>query len=119
MVCKFYHSPSHNEVNFTVVLYCAHLCMKCFLGISNFLPQDNHNGVVTHLEPDILKCEVKWTPGSITTIKASGSDGIPAELFQILTYDAVKVLHLICYGVSCVQPIMKMCSKGRRETGMR
>ena len=96
MVCKFYHSPSHNEVNFTVILYCAHLCMKCFLGISNFLPQDNHNGVVTHLEPDILKCEVKWTPGSSTTIKASGSDGIPAELFQILTYDAVKALHLIC-----------------------
>ena len=70
--------------------------MKFFLGISNFLPRDNHNGVVTHLEPDILKCEVKWAPGSITTIKASGREGIPAELFQILTYDVVKVLHSIC-----------------------
>ena len=57
---------------------------------------DNHNGVITHLEPDILECEVKWTLGSITTNKASGGDGIPAELFQILKDDAVKVLHSIC-----------------------
>ena len=57
---------------------------------------DNHDGMVTHLEPDILKCEVKWTLGSITTNKASGGDGIPAELFQILKDDAVKVLHSIC-----------------------
>ena len=56
---------------------------------------DNHNGVITHLEPDILECEVKWTLGSITTNKASGCDGIPAELFQILKDDAVKVLHSI------------------------
>ena len=56
---------------------------------------DNHNGVTTHLEPDILKCEDKWALGSITRNKASGGDGIPVELFQILTYDAVKVLHLI------------------------
>ena len=55
---------------------------------------DNHDGVVTHLEPDILECEVKWALGSITTSKASGGDGIPAELFQILKY-AVKVLHSI------------------------
>ena len=54
--------------------------------------QDNHNGVITHLEPDILECEVKWPLGSITTNKASGGDGIPAELFQILKDDAVKVL---------------------------
>ena len=54
---------------------------------------DNHNGVITHLEPDILEGEVKWTLGSITTNKASGGDGIPAELFQILKDDAVKVLH--------------------------
>ena len=54
---------------------------------------DNHNGVITHLEPDILECEVKWALESITTNKASGSDGIPVELFQILTDDAVKVLH--------------------------
>ena len=53
----------------------------------------NHNGVITYLEPDILECEVNWALGSITTNKASGGDGIPAELFQILKEDAVKVLH--------------------------
>ena len=58
--------------------------------------QDNHNGVITHLEPDILECEVKWALKSITTNKASGGDGIPMELFQILKVDAVKVLHSIC-----------------------
>ena len=57
---------------------------------------DNHNGVITHLEPDILECEVKWALGSITTNKHSGGDGIPAELFQILKDDAVKVLHSKC-----------------------
>ena len=56
---------------------------------------DNHNGVITHLEPDILECEVKCALGSITTNKASGGDGIPVELFQILKYDAMKVLHSI------------------------
>ena len=54
---------------------------------------DNHDGVITHLEPDILACEVKWALGSITMNKASGGDGIPVELFQILKDDAVKVLH--------------------------
>ena len=54
---------------------------------------DNHDGVITYLEPDILECEVKWALGSITTNKASGSDGISAELFQILKDDAIKVLH--------------------------
>ena len=54
---------------------------------------DNHNGVITLLEPDILECEVKWALGNITTNKASGGDGIPVELFQILKDDAVKVLH--------------------------
>ena len=58
--------------------------------------QDNHGGVITHLEPDILECEVKWTLASITMNKASGGDGIPVELFQILKDDAVKVLHSIC-----------------------
>ena len=58
--------------------------------------QDNHNGVITHLEPEILECEVKWALESITTNKASGGDRIPAELFQILKDDAVKVLHSIC-----------------------
>ena len=57
---------------------------------------DNHNGVITHLKPDILECKVKWALGSITTNKASGGDGIPVELFQILIDDAVKVLHSIC-----------------------
>ena len=57
---------------------------------------DNHNGVITHLEPDILEWEVKWALGSITTNKASGGDGIPVELFQIIKDDAVKVLHSIC-----------------------
>ena len=57
---------------------------------------DNHDGVITHLEPIILECEVKWALGSITTNKASGGDEIPVELFQILKDDAVKVLHSIC-----------------------
>ena len=57
---------------------------------------DNHHGVITHLEPDILACEVKWALGSITMNKASGGDGIPVELFQILQDDSVKVLHSIC-----------------------
>ena len=60
---------------------------------------DNHNGMITHLEPDILECEVKWALESITTNKASGGDGIPAELFQILKHDAVKVLHSICQQI--------------------
>ena len=55
---------------------------------------DNHNGVITHLEPDILECEMKWALGSITTNKASGGDGIPVELFQILKDDVVKVLNM-------------------------
>ena len=61
--------------------------------------QDNHNGVINHLEPDILECEVKWALESITTNKANGRDGIPVELFQILKDDAVKVLHLICQQI--------------------
>ena len=65
---------------------------------------DNHNGVITHLEPDILECEVKWTLGSITTNKASGGDGITVDLFQILKDDAVKVLHSICQQILKTQP---------------
>ena len=61
--------------------------------------QDNHNGVITHLEPDILECEVKWALESITTNKASGGDGIPVELFQILKDDAMKVPHSICQQI--------------------
>ena len=60
---------------------------------------DNHDDVITHLEPDILECEVKWALGSITMNKASGGNGIPAELFQILKDDAVKVLHSICQQI--------------------
>ena len=60
---------------------------------------DNHDGVINHLEPDILECEVKWALGSITTNKTSRSDGIPVELFQILTDDAVKVLQSICQQI--------------------
>ena len=60
---------------------------------------DNHDGVIIHLEPDILECEVKWALESITTNKASGGDGIPVELFQILKDDAVKVLHSICQQI--------------------
>ena len=62
----------------------------------DLLNPDIHNGVITHLEPDILECEVKRAQGSITVNKASGGDGIPVELFQILKDDAVKVPHLIC-----------------------
>ena len=60
---------------------------------------DDHDGVITHLEPDIMECEVKWAFGSITMNKASGGDGISVELFQILKDDAVKVLHSICQQI--------------------
>ena len=61
--------------------------------------QDNHNGVITHIQPDILECEVKWDLGNITTNKASRGDEIPVELFKILKDDAVKVLHSICQQI--------------------
>ena len=60
---------------------------------------DNHEGVITHLQPDILECEVQWALGNIATDKVSGGDGIPVELFQILKDDAVKVLHSICQQI--------------------
>ena len=60
---------------------------------------DNHNGVITHLEPDILECEVQWALGNITMNKANGGGEIPVELFHILTVDAVKVLHSICQQI--------------------
>ena len=71
---------------------------------------DNHDGVITHLEPDILECEVKWALGSITPNNASGGDGIPVELFQILKDDAVKVLHSICQQIWKTQ----QCPKERQ-----
>ena len=67
--------------------------IKTDLYKKNFNDLDNHDGVITHLEPDILECEFKWALGSITTNKATGGDGVPSELFQILINDAVKVLH--------------------------
>ena len=63
----------------------------------------NHDGVITHLEPDILECDIKWTLGVINTNKASGDDGIPAELFQILKDDAVKLLHSKCQQIWKIQ----------------
>ena len=63
---------------------------------------DNHDSVITHLEPDILECEVKWALGSVSN-KASGGDGIPVEVFQILKDDAVKLLHSICQQISKTQ----------------
>ena len=65
----------------------------------DFHDSDNHEGVITHLEPDILEWEVKWALGSIITNKASGGDSIPVEVFQILKDDAVKVLHSICQQI--------------------
>ena len=73
--------------------YAEELCKK------DLHDPDNHNGVITHLEPDILECAVKWALGSITMNKASGGDGIPGDLFQILKDDAVKVLHPICQEI--------------------
>ena len=70
---------------------------------------DNHDGVITHLEPDILECEVKWALGSITINKASGGDGIPVELFQILKDDAVKVLYSICQQIWKTQQWPQHC----------
>ena len=61
---------------------------------------DNHHGMITHLEPDILECKVQWALGSITMNKASGGDGIPVELFQVLKDDAVKMLYSICQQIS-------------------
>ena len=72
---------------------------------------DDHDGVITHLEPDILECEIQWALESITTNKASGGDGIPVDLFQILKDDAVKVLHSIC------QQIWKTHNGHRTEKG--
>ena len=69
----------------------------------NLHDPDNHNGVITHLEPDILECEVKWALESITINRASGGDGIPAELFQVLKDDAMKVLHSICQQICKTQ----------------
>ena len=73
--------------------------MCSFLWLSNRHDPDNHNGVITHQEPDTMECKVKWALGSISMNKASGGDGIPVELFQILKDDAVKVLYPICQHI--------------------
>ena len=73
--------------------YTEELCKK------DLHDTDKHDGVITHLELDILQCEVKWALGNITMNKASGGDGIPVELFQILKDDAVKVLHSVCQQI--------------------
>ena len=75
---------------------------------------DNHDDMITHLEPDILECEVRWALESITTNKASGGDGIPAELFQILKDDTVKVLHSICQQIWKTQPLLLLLSRFSR-----
>ena len=85
--------------------YTEELCRK------DLHDPDNHNAVITHLEPDILECEVKWALENITTNKASGGDGIPVELFQILKDDVVEVLHSIC------QQIGKLSSGHRNGKG--
>ena len=77
--------------------YTGELCKK---GLDD---PDNHDGVITHLEPDILECEVQWALGSITMNKASGGDRIPVELFQILKDDAVKMLHSVCWQIWKIQ----------------
>ena len=77
--------------------YTEEICQK------DLHDPDTHNAVITHLEADILECKVKWALGSITTNKASGGDGIPVELFQILKHDAVKVLHSLCQQIRKAQ----------------
>ena len=76
---------------------------------------DNHDGVITHLEPDTLECEVKWALGSITTNTASGGNGIPAEPFQILKDDAVKVLHSISQQIWKIQQWLKIQQDWKRS----
>ena len=77
----------------------------------DFHDPDNNDGVITHLEPDILECKVKWALESITANKASGGEGIPGELFQILKDDAVKVLHSICQQIWKTQQWPQVCKK--------
>ena len=83
------------------VLVVSGCCRVCACGWSEC--PENHDGVITHLEPDILECKVKWALGSITMNKARGGDRIPAELFKILENDAVKVQHSICQQIWKIQ----------------
>ena len=94
-------SSAFSKTSLNIWKFTVHVLLKP--GLENFDP-DNHDGVITHLEPDILECEVKWDLESITMNKASGGDGIPDELLQILKDDAVKVLHSICQQIWKTQP---------------
>ena len=84
---------------YTEELFKIYLCCAVAQSCLTLCNPDNHDCVFTHLEPDVLECEVKWALGSITTNKASGGDGILVKLFQILKDDAVKVLHSICQQI--------------------
>ena len=86
-------------LSFEILCYYVSQKDKKIIQQKDFHNKDNHDGVITHLEPDILECEVKWALENITTNKFGGGDGIPAELFKILKDDAVKVLHSICQQI--------------------
>ena len=90
-----------NGMDLTEAEDITNRCQECTeeLYKKDLQDPDNHDGVITHLEPDILECKVKWTLGSITVNKASGGDGIPVELLQILKDDALNVLHSICQQI--------------------
>ena len=94
------HHPLQINLYYRAEMLEVILHMKQLSILKTFLHDpDNHDGVITHLEPDFLECEVKWALESITTNKASGGDGIPVVLFQMLKDDAVKVLHSICQQI--------------------
>ena len=88
-----WYGPEAEDIKKRWQEYTEELCKK------ELHDPDNHDGVITHLEQDILECEVKWDLGSITMNKASGGDGIPFELFQILKDDAMKLLHSMCQEI--------------------
>ena len=99
--CNDGHNKGQNGRDLTAAKYIKKRCQEYTEELYRKYPHDpeNHDGVITHLEPDILECEVKWALESITMNKASGGDGIPVELFQTLEDDAVKVLHSICQQI--------------------
>ena len=101
MSCKMGSIKDRNGMDLTEAEDIKKRWQECTeeLYKKEFHDPDNHDGVITHLEPDIWECEVKWALESITTNKASGGDGLPVELFQILKDDAVKVLHSICQQI--------------------
>ena len=103
--CKDGHNKDRNGINLTEAedIKKRQQEYRDELYNKDLKDPDNHDGVITHLEPDILECEVKWALGSITTNKASGGDEIPVELFQVLKDDAVKVLHSICQQICKTQ----------------